>query len=362
MDQNVIGIDAVHRGKAAGSVAEKLLKHGMSTAPLRPWIERNARGQDIGFFINQNGLAVPVANATLRKEEWKHYDSAIIQVAMQRLVGVADLNSRGLVYNIGNGLGTTVMEYEDVSDVQGAQINMDGVTRGEADRPDYSIKYLPLPIIHGDFQVNIRALQASRTRGSNLDTTIAEMKARKIAEKLEDMLFNGISGNYPFAGGNLYGYLTAPNRNTASFSVGHWNDSPTTALDIVADVLAMKQALIADRMFGPYMVYVPTAYETVLDEDYHSGTSGWNGGKTTRQRIRDIEGIQDVKVSDFLTADKVVMVQMTSDVVRMVNGLPLQTVEWDAMGGMVTYYKIMTIQVPQIRADQEGHCGICVLA
>jgi hypothetical protein len=33
-------------------------------------------------------------------------------------------------------------------------------------------------------------------------------------------------------------------------------------------------------------------------------------------------------------------------------------VEWQTEGGLITKYKVMTIQVPQVRADQDGNSGI----
>ena len=52
------------------------------------------------------------------------------------------------------------------------------------------------------------------------------------------------------------------------------------------------------------------------------------------------------------------MIQMTPDVVRLVRGMGLQNVEWGTEGNMITKYKVMTIQVPQIRSDINGKCGI----
>lgn len=75
-----------------------------------------------------------------------------------------------------------------------------------------------------------------------------------------------------------------------------------------------------------------------------------------------ISGILDVKVIDTLPADNVLLVQMTSDVVRLVRGMGLQNVEWQTEGNFITKYKVMTIQVPQIRADQNGNSGIVHLA
>ncbi|OFY64763.1 MAG: hypothetical protein A2Y71_06225 [Bacteroidetes bacterium RBG_13_42_15] len=120
----------------------------------------------------------------------------------------------------------------------------------------------------------------------------------------------------------------------------------------------MKQASINDRFYGPWMLYIPTAYETVLDADYNAQTPG----TTIRERILKIDGIKGVKVVDRLTADNVLLVQMTSNVVRLVQGIGLQNVEWQTEGKFVTKYKVLTIQVPQIRSDQNGRTGIVHMA
>ncbi len=135
---------------------------------------------------------------------------------------------------------------------------------------------------------------------------------------------------------------------------GNWDASAVTAANVVADVLAMKQDAIDAYHFGPYVLYIPTAYETILDEDYDTTTPG----TTIRERILKISGIDSVKVIDTLPANNVLLVQMTSDVVRLVRGMGLQNVQWSQEGNMITKYKVMTIQVPQVRSDQEGNSGV----
>jgi uncharacterized linocin/CFP29 family protein len=318
----------------------------MNPAGLRPWIEKNGQA-----YINVNGVARPVSNATLRKDEWKQYDQAVLQAAQERLVGVMDLESRNLIYTIGNGLGKTVLEYEDTNDSQDAIVSMDGAARGLGDQVEYDLNYLPLPIIHKDYQINIRQLNASRTTGEAMDTTLAQRATRRVAHKLEEILFTGLS-TYTYGGGTIYGYTDFPNRNTGSLT-GNWDESAQDGEEIVQDVMNMKQASIDDRHYGPWVLYVPTNYEVTLDGDFKA-----NSDKTIRQRILEISGIEAVKVSDKLTADNVLLVQMSSETVRLVRGLAITPVEWSVEGGMILKYKVMTIQVPQIRADQNDRCGI----
>ena len=72
----------------------------------------------------------------------------------------------------------------------------------------------------------------------------------------------------------------------------------------------------------------------------------------------EISGIEAVRTADYMTANNVVLVQMSSDVVRVVEAMPLTTVEWGTEGGLIHNFKVMTIMVPQIRADQNGASGI----
>jgi hypothetical protein len=327
----------------------------MNPFALKPYIGKDGRAY-ITEIQNGKAVAVPINNAaTLQRDEWKQIDTAVLRAAQFRLRGVADLYSRGLVYRIPNGLGKMVLEYENLSELTGATMSMDGTVHGEKDRPQYDTGYLPLPITHKEFGFNARVLAASRNSGQPLDTTTAELAARVVSEKVEATLFNGAS-SYTYGNGVIYGYLDYPYRNTVTLGTT-WDASAKTGAQIVDDVRAMKQASIDARHFGPWALYVPTAYETVLDDDFKSESD-----KTIRQRILEIDGIESITVIDSMTADKVVLVQMTPDVVRMVEGLGFTTLEWEQHGGLSFEYKVITIMVPQIRSDQNGNCGVTVLS
>ena len=313
-----------------GTTAQKLLASGMDINCLR-------------------------TNATLRQDEWKVLDAEIISEAQNRLVVVRDVLTRGLTLNLKNGLGTTILESENVGDMNAAQVSMNGVTKGSNDTVNYEVVGLPLPMIHKDYSIEIRKLNSSRNQGEALDATQAGLSARKVADIAEDMLLNGYSMTY--GGYTIYGYTNYTNRNTVTLSVD-WDASSKTGKQIVDDVLSCKQALIAAKFFGPFAMYVPTAYDTRLDEDY----SDSKGSNTVRERILAIKGVESIEVADHMTANNVVMVQMTKDVVREVIGMPITNVEWSSEGGMIFNFKVMEIMVPQIRSDQSGNCGIAHLS
>ena len=352
-----VNMDFVGKGASQGDVAGMLTQGKIDPGILRPWVGKDG-GSYVTVFkggdakdVNNYETKVINTNATLRRDEWKQLDSVVIPIAESRLNGIADLISNGLVYRLGNAMGTTVLEQHDVSDALEAVLTMDGVTRAQGDRPVFTTTYLPIPIIHADYEINARVLAASRNLGNALDTTMAERAARKVADKLEQMLFTATS--YTFGGGTIYGYLNYPERNAVTLGTA-WDTSGVTGAHIINDVLEMKQASIADKHFGPWQIYVPTTYETKLDEDYSSS----KGTSTIRERILAIQGIKGIKVVDTLTDGNIVFAQMTPDVVRLVQGMPIQNVQWDTEGKWITKYKVLTISVPQIRSDQEGHCGI----
>ena len=356
---DLIGKDQNNKMVIEGAVANTLAQaspNGLHVNNFRPFIGKDGKPY-INRIVGNKVVAVPATvNAALRRDEWITLDETVLKISRERIGGFQDIISRGLTYNLTNPMGKTVLEYHDQDDPGEAIITMDAVTRGSNDAPNYTTNYIPLPIVHGDFVLNERLLQSSRNMGESIDTSMVESVTRRVLEKLEDMLFTSTS--YTFGGGTIYGYLNHPNRNTVTLSV-NWDASAKTAANIKDDVLAMKAALIAAKHFGPYMLYIPTDYETVLDDDYDTTTSS---GRTIRQRIMEIEGIMGIKVIDRLTADNIVLAQLTSDVIRIINGFSPRVVQWSSQGGMVHHFKIMAIQVPQVRADQSGNSGICHLA
>ena len=285
----------------------------------------------------------------LRKEEWKLFDKAVVDVARPRLVGVGKLLALGLSMNLPNALGTTQLEWETQSDMSGAEVNMSGVTEGQSDRLVWSPVSMPIPIVHKDFNINIRALEASRTLGQPLDTVQAAVAGRKVAETVEAMLFNGVT-SIVVGGSQVYGLTTAPNRNTGSVTAS-WVTA--TGEQIVGDLQSMIDAANADHMYGPFGVFVPLAVMTNLTNDYKTTSD-----KTTLTRIMELPGIDFVMATPNLSGTNIVMFQLTPDVIDIIDGLQPTVLQWDSHGGMVINFKVMSILVPRIRETQTLQSGL----
>jgi hypothetical protein len=225
---------------------------------------------------------------------------------------------------------------------------MSGLSVTPNDRQEFNLNTLPLPIIHKNFNINIRHLYSSRRIGTPLDVTQAALCARIVSEAIETMLFAGTT----VLGTNnlIYGYTTATYRATGSVSAP-W--STATGTQIVTDTLAMIQAAVNNNMYGPYGMYVPSAVFTAMGGDFKAASD-----RTVLERVLAIPGISSIKQSKDLTASNVLLVQMSSDVVDLVDGMQPTTVEWEGEGGMVTNFKVMAIMIPRIKNDYVHQSGI----
>ena len=352
-------MDVILNGKAHGSIAGALLQNNLDVNVLRPFIGVDGRQY---MTQNHNGVlkAVPVvgnATATLRKDEWKTLDMAVVKAAKPRLKAVADLRAAGLTYTIPNGMGKTILETETQSDINDASISMDGMREGANDRPLYELTSLPLPIIHKDFSFTARQIATSRNGGSPLDTTMAELAGRKVAEEAEKLLlgWDGTADKtYTYGGGNVYGYVNFPNRityNTTDPTASGWTGST-----LIADILAMQQASRNAYHYGPWKLYFGTGWGQYLGDDFKT-----NSDKSLVARVKELEDIEYGGTLDYLNGTRqynILLVQQTSDVARMVIGMDITTVQWESNGGMKQNFKVMAIMVPQLRTDQYDNTGI----
>lgn len=366
---NDVNVDLMANGLASGVIANSILQNGnLNIGAMRPFIHTDGKpyiscykGGDPKLPDSYKTVQIST-NALLRRDEWKQLDDVLVDVGRTRLGGIQDLIDNNLVFNLNNAMGTTVLEWHDVNVEMDAVVSMDGITRSKNNRPVFGHNYLPIPIIHSDYEIGARELATSRNMGNGIDTADAAGAARAVLQKLENMLFTDI--DYGFGEkdsrnrNKIYSYLNYPDRNQVALTTA-WDESGKTPAQILANITAMKAAAVAKFKFGPYMLYIPTAYEGILDEDYAIAGQSL---MTTRERIMKIANIKAIKVVDTLPADNVLLVQMTSDNVRLVRGLALQNVEWKSEGGMVTNYKVMTIQVPQLRSDANGASGVVHLA
>jgi len=307
--------------------------------------------QNMGYNPNvramtMNEVVPMMRNATvLRKDQWEQLDAAVVNVMKARLVGVADLFSRGLTLNLG-GLGITMSEYEKATEMTDANVDMGGTVPGQEDRLEFSLVQTPIPIIHKDFRLNMRMMDAGNNGpGVGIDTLHAERAAYQVSKMMDEVLFNGSSMKVNAQ--SIFGYTTQTNRNTGSIS-NAWDGASGTP---VADVQDMLEALYAKNAFGPFVLYVPKAYWAPLQADFKAESD-----KTVRERILDFVDIEDVRMSDRID-NEVCLVQMTRDVVDWAYGQDVTTIQWST-NPFTTHFKVFTAAAPRVKADSSSQSGI----
>jgi uncharacterized linocin/CFP29 family protein len=324
------GVDVMTMGQNGtwqghGSVAMRLMQNGFNLQGLR-------------------------TNDVLRLREWIYLDNVVIEEARRRLTLVQDLIGAGLNFPVPNALGITRVEWQMATHMEGARVDMSALTPGREDRIEFSLVGLPLPIIHKEFRLDIRTLESSRRNGVPLDTTQVAQATRLVSETIEQMVVSGWPQMY--GGMSIYGLTTAPYRNTGSLG-GHWADAVYTGADIVADVQAMIALLQADLKYGPYRLYIPLVYLNKLNEDYKEFSD-----VTILQRLLQIPQIAGIEASEFLPANTVIMIQMTTDVMDLVNGFAPTLVQWQEHAGMEFHFKVMAIMIPRMKWDALLRSGV----
>ena len=132
----------------------------------------------------------------------------------------------------------------------------------------------------------------------------------------------------------------------------------------------MVQLAAAKNFFGPFILYHSPNWSPFLDGDYGAGDTAdgaYAPTQTLRQRLNQIEDITSIRRLDYWTATSaLLLVQMTSDVARALNGMDFTTLQWEDKGGLRVNFKVMAIHVPQIRSQFIGgdqtnaaaRCGI----
>ena len=301
---------------------------------------------------------VPFNTATLPHEVWLQIDQTVTRAMRKRLKAVADLVGQNLTYNIPNGFGITGLMTQTASRIGTAKVGMDPTEKGPSDLPVVSQRLIPLPCIWSDIQIGARVLATSRRGGLPLDMATSEDSAFACAETAEQMLIgNGVPDKYKYIeGAVIYGYTDFPSRVT--FSITAPDSSGWVGSTLLSELLAARQGLINKKKYGPYAIYLSPAWSKYLDGDYNSTTSGQTTTITIRERILKVGGFSEIRELDYLTGWDILIVQMETDTVREIIGMPWTTVQWEEQGGQVLNYKIMGIYVPDIRADYDGNCGV----
>ncbi|MFN3431545.1 MAG: family 1 encapsulin nanocompartment shell protein [Candidatus Sericytochromatia bacterium] len=238
--------------------------------------------------------------APLRDEDWQQIDTIVVEVARRQLVGRRVIPVFGPL-----GAGSQDVDYDVFTGTDEAVVS----TLGESTDPVRAKRRVHehLPMIFKDFLLYWRDIEAARMVGTPLDIGAAAAAAAFVAQKEDDLIFNGNEElGYP-------GLTTAEGRHI--IEAGDW-DVPGTAFN---DVVAATRTLLNAGFYGPYAVILnPKAFSQMQRVYQNSGVLEINhvreiatGGVFQTPLLRDklglvvSMGIQNFDIAigqDFITS------------------------------------------------------------
>lgn len=358
------GMEIIHNGRAqtafgGGGVASRLLANGMNPAYLRPWLGRDGLPYFTVRDPHSGKLRNVVGNyttpAVLLKDEWKYMEKRIITPVLPRLQVWGDLVSRGLTEDIPNGMATTEIETQTEGDAGFATVSMTGLGRSDRDRVEYGIRKFPVPLIHGEWSIDLRHLMQTRAQGRPFDVTMGKNVMRRVVEKVENMAI-GEATTYKANGTPIYGLTTHPNRYTKTLTLP--TDAAWTPRVLVDEVIEMIDTLDQDYYHGPYGMYYSPAWQKYMGMDYSDAYGGQTLGKRLRQQD-DGAGLEFMRKLEYGLSDyQIIIFQLTEDVIQALNGMDLRTIQWEEKGGWEILMKCVCIYLTRLQTRENDDLGV----
>lgn len=192
----------------------------------------------------------------LSEERWRELNLAVVEVARRRLVGRRFLDLYG---PLGAGVQSV---HNDV--FTGAERAAIGVLGEEPTQPVRTAgrQMLTIPILYKDFSLYWRDIQTAEQFGMPLDWSAAAGASSYVADREDDMIFNGVKElGYP-------GLLNAPGRRV--MPLGNW-DEVGTAMTVVSVAI---ERLVEGGFYGPYcLVTSPRLYAKLARIVENTGVS-----------------------------------------------------------------------------------------
>lgn len=293
---------------------------------------------------------------TLPREAWEQIDDMVIRTAKENLVGIADLNANPATNKFYDGMSSSIYTHKRISEIGSATVGRSPDKSSDSARLEMDDLSVPMLVTWKDFTLNTNQVAMANRIGLPLGFTLVEEATRSVARKLEENLF---IGNFPANGATMWGYTTFPDKQNYPIAKD-WAAATTTPEEIMNDVNEMMSKSMQQNHFGPWILYIPWEYQVRLNQDYLTTVNNYPGVGSIRERLFQLPGLIDIRVGTYVPDKSVVLVEMTSDTVILINGMPIRALAWEPPGtpNWDHKFKVMTITVPLLISDYKGQCGI----
>jgi uncharacterized linocin/CFP29 family protein len=289
--------------------------------------------------IEGNSLAIPL-------DAWRRIDTRAQMLARSRL---QVFNRLAQASTIPVSIADLVNFYPQVSDSNEVLVSMDGRNQAKGDQAVMKFVGTPVPILTTSVRMGWRQMEVLRKGGGMLDTTSITNGQRKIAEKLEDMVLNGMP-SINVGGDTIYGLRTLPQRNTFSHT---FTLATATGAQWLAAFKQAINAALGDNQYGRITLFVNQGDYTAADTtDYAANYAG-----TILQRLRAINQIADIIPASSVPANEILGIadMDTGEWGGIMSAMPLTTRPKTRSEPEDDYiFGIIGASAPQFRSDYNG--------
>lgn len=306
------------------------------------------------FNASQTALAaqsVLVGNAApIPLDAWRRVDARASRI--QRDV-LSVFNRLAAANTTPVNMGDLVSYFPKISDSGEVHVSMDGRSEGREDQALVQYSGTPIPVIDSYARFGWRQMEVMRKGATGLDTETIANHQRKVAEKMEDMVLNGLA-SVVVGGSTIYGLRNFPDRTTGTHG---FTLTAATGAQWLTAVSAVINGLVGDNAFGKVTVFLNFSDWTYASlNEFAAGYP-----KTILQRLREIEQIADIVPASKIPTGNIIGVAglETGDWGSILSAMPMVTRPKARMNPEDDYvFGVMAVVAPQFRSDSDAHSTI----
>lgn len=284
-------------------------------------------------------------------DAWRRIDARATRI--QRDV-LAVFNRLALANSTPVAIGDLVSYFPKISDSGEVHVSMDGRSEGNADAATVQYEGTPIPILDAFARMGWRQMEVVRKGQAQLDAESIANKQRKVAEKLEDMVLNGLS-SVVVNGSTIYGLRNHPQRNTGTH--GFDLNSTATGANWVTAFNQIITLLQADNAFGKVTFFLNYAdYTYAAQTEYTAGYP-----RKILTMLRELEFVDDIVPCSKMPADNIVGINNLGggEWGSILNAMPMTTRPKMRHNPEDDYvFGVMAAAAPQFRVDYDGRTQI----
>lgn len=293
-----------------------------------------------------NAVSVPV-------DAWRRIDSR--GAAIQRDV-LTVFNRLAAADTTPVGVGDLVNFYPQIADSGEVAVSMDGRVKSKGDAAEMKYVGTPVPVFSSDAIFGWRQMEVMRKSSTSLDTATIANHQRKVAERMEDVVLNGMS-NINVGGATIFGLRNFPQRNTDTHGL---TLATATGAQWLEAFRKMLNQLIGDNAFGRATVFLN--YGDWLYASITEFTAGYP--KTILQRLQEIQQVAEIVPASKVPANELIGIAglATGEWGTVLSAMPMVTRPKARQNPEDDYvFGVMAMAAPQFKADYDGRSQIAHL-